>query len=1186
MNSRQKDSRDLEVLCSVARAAGSTLDVREVALRAWTEIEGLIHPDICLIVSYDSDQNVFTIPFFVQSGTRYDLPDRIDSATGLAGYVLRTRRPVFIPDLLQAEAELAEMDIRRMRVGDLSREERAYVGVPMMARGHFQGVFSLQSYTPNAFHPDRLGLIQAIGNQIGIAMESAHLFRKSTEQLASLRTVLDSAPIGIIAFDENGIVRQVNRYHAETFGRGAMDDYVGRVCMTDKEVVGRDIASSCAELLAAGRPFELSSLPVRTHFTGHDAVVNATGVPLHRGEAVSGGVVLVEDATESRLLEKQLVRTERLDALSEMAIGLTRNLNNLMAVILGTAQLLQSRQELPSIVEDRARTIGQTVQRAAAIVRKLQSLTRSDPTGKSHSLVDPNSIVEEALGFSRHSGGEASSEVERAVRITRNLGEDLTVYGDSSEIREVVTSLIDNAFDAMPQGGTLAIETRRASVRFREGNEEAVAKASAGDLVDAKGMEGDGGFGQAPCPPPGIDRRGPGNGEWIEIVVTDTGVGMTDEIAERAFEPFFTTKTPKMERGLGLSSARFKVTQYGGSISVRSAVGQGTEVTVTLPAERRTRSPGLQAPPPELAVPSGRTIASRLSRPSLTSLRTPPQLGDVQSSCGCEETGRSHILYAITQAIAGTLDLDEILEKTWREISRLLRPDSCVIAPYDEDTDRFFATFGIESGKQVIGPQGMSSKDGYIGWILRTGQPLLVSDLPREEPSLAAQGIVRMRAGDLSRVGRSYLGVPMTAQGRPQGVLSIQSYQPGAFSSDDLGIMKAVADQIGAAIRNSRMLRKVEEQADLLTSVVENVPIGIAVFDTVGAIVIANAPFWSCFECDDTSAHAPIPSMFIPSRGISAELASRFRRALETGTATDNYRYVCDLSPSGRRAVLRVWCKPLLDGSGAATGGLVLARDVTEEEEMFQRSVRAERANALNEMAKNVAHNFNNLLAVIRGCADLIVLDKNDRAAVLEHARMIIETVHRTSQISRQIQSFTGGRDPVESTESVELRAVVDKALATSEQNLQKLSQKMGSVARVEVKLQPDLLVRAKGTELQDVVCSLIFNAAEAMPQGGTITISAGERTEGSGQPGLGQTQTLPRWVDLVISDAGTGMTEEVCARCFEPLFTTKGPNLGLGLGLSAAYGLVTRLGGDIFVRSAPGKGSAFTVRLPAAPVS
>ena len=232
-------------------------------------------------------------------------------------------------------------------------------------------------------------------------------------------------------------------------------------------------------------------------------------------------------------------------------------------------------------------------------------------------------------------------------------------------------------------------------------------------------------------------------------------------------------------------------------------------------------------------------------------------------------------------------------------------------------------------------------------------------------------------------------------------------------------------------------------------------------------------------------------------------------------------------------------------------------------EESHQRIIRTERLRALGEMAGGVAHDFNNVLAVVVGRAQL--LQRQVEAPDVRRQLEIIERVAQDgAQTVRRIQEFSRMRR-TRPWQRVDLPEVVREVVEAARPRWSDQAQARGVTYTMRLDLAPVPAVIGDPAELRECLLNLLFNALDAMPHGGALTFSTG--IDGDR-------------VVCVVTDTGVGMTDEVRQRCFEPFFTTKAEH-GTGLGLSMAYGIVTRHGGDIEVWSRPGQGSRFTVRLP-----
>lgn len=237
-------------------------------------------------------------------------------------------------------------------------------------------------------------------------------------------------------------------------------------------------------------------------------------------------------------------------------------------------------------------------------------------------------------------------------------------------------------------------------------------------------------------------------------------------------------------------------------------------------------------------------------------------------------------------------------------------------------------------------------------------------------------------------------------------------------------------------------------------------------------------------------------------------------------------------------------------------------------EEQLRQATKME---AIGQLAGGMAHDFNNILTVVLGSAELML---HDRSLAPKH-RALVDRILRASQraagLTRQLLAFS--RKQVLSMVVLEPNAVV-KDMASMLEPL------LGEDVALELDLAGDAgCARADRTQLEQVLLNLAVNARDAMPAGGTFTV----RTAKVGPDALGEAPLAPAdaYVMIEARDTGAGMTPDVQARIFDPFFTTKPQGAGTGLGLSTVYGIVRQSGGVIRVESAPGKGATFRIFLP-----
>jgi signal transduction histidine kinase len=241
-----------------------------------------------------------------------------------------------------------------------------------------------------------------------------------------------------------------------------------------------------------------------------------------------------------------------------------------------------------------------------------------------------------------------------------------------------------------------------------------------------------------------------------------------------------------------------------------------------------------------------------------------------------------------------------------------------------------------------------------------------------------------------------------------------------------------------------------------------------------------------------------------------------------------------------------------------------LARLKTTQEEVIQR----ERMHALGRMANGIAHDFNNALAPILGFSELLLM-KPETLQDARRARGYIEMIHNSAKesavIVSRLREFYRYRDEGEVFMPVVINDLVLQVISLTQPRWKDQALAEGVMIDMRTEMSNVPTVPANEGELREVLANLIFNAIDAIPVRGTITI----RTEVQG-----------RWLVITVSDDGIGMTEEVRARCLEPFYSTK-KNEGTGLGLGSVYGIVRRHEGEIDIQSEPGRGTAISISLP-----
>ena len=245
---------------------------------------------------------------------------------------------------------------------------------------------------------------------------------------------------------------------------------------------------------------------------------------------------------------------------------------------------------------------------------------------------------------------------------------------------------------------------------------------------------------------------------------------------------------------------------------------------------------------------------------------------------------------------------------------------------------------------------------------------------------------------------------------------------------------------------------------------------------------------------------------------------------------------------------------------------LAMLRDITEQQDMEEQLRDSQKMEAVGRLAGGVAHDFNNILGIISGHAELLEAGASGPTE-RERAEKIISATEKAASLTRQLLAF--GRKQVMSLKLLDLAAVLE-GLSSMVDCL------VGAGVQISIRATKNVgLVRADQSQMEQVIMNLTANAREAMPEGGTLTITIDRYESSTDQPDLPPGE----YARLSVSDTGAGMSQEVQAQIFEPFFTTK--KTGSGLGLSTVYGIVKQSGGYITVTSEAQRGSTFSVYLP-----
>ncbi|TYC60598.1 PAS domain S-box protein [Rhodobacterales bacterium] len=364
--------------------------------------------------------------------------------------------------------------------------------------------------------------------------------------------------------------------------------------------------------------------------------------------------------------------------------------------------------------------------------------------------------------------------------------------------------------------------------------------------------------------------------------------------------------------------------------------------------------------------------------------------------------------------------------------------------------------------------------------------------------------------------------------------------------------------------------RALQQSEDWLRLVTDNIPALIAYLAPGPVFRFANRRYADWFG-QSVASIAGRKAPDIVGDELYAELAPHIERAFEGNAVSYEYKR---RRSDGSTAFMRSTLIPDMTADGRTLGIFVLSLDATEQKQAEAALVRSQRMDAVGKLTGGLAHDFNNLLAILMG--NLLSLGRAegpvDKKDLESRVAPMLEATKRGSDLIQRLLAFSRGKaiDP----QVVPLKKVLETTARLLEGSLPSdiLLRVEADDAAVGARIDP--------VQMETALVNLAFNARDAMPGGGTLTMTLAQEDLGRQEAAkLGVPQGA--YGLIRVSDTGTGMDDETRLQIFEPFFTTKSFGTGSGLGLSMVYGFIRQSGGGLQVDSEPGAGTSLTLYLP-----
>jgi GAF domain-containing protein len=518
------------------------------------------------------------------------------------------------------------------------------------------------------------------------------------------------------------------------------------------------------------------------------------------------------------------------------------------------------------------------------------------------------------------------------------------------------------------------------------------------------------------------------------------------------------------------------------------------------------------------------------------------------------------------RAVTASLDPARTIQVILEQAKAVLGVESCGLMTTDPASGDLVSVASLDLPPSMVSRIRIREGEGIAGLAVRDRRPVQSSDLERDP---------RVKYPELPRASglRSMLAVPLRVGDRAIGAISAFRKDAHRFSPAEEELLLALADQAAIALEHARLYtelegmvaertRELDTQKRFVEVVLETLPLGLFVLDADLLVVRANRAGASALGCDP-EARCAFPGGLMPDQARAVE--ALLRDAFQTRRVGS---LEAEITVEGSPRTVRLTVAPFRPEGDGVTHVVALVEDVTLAKRLERQMLLTERLTTAGRLASGVAHELNNPLATIAGCAESLrarlgeggLGERPDLEDFRHYLGLIEEEAYRCKEITGSLLQFV--REPGSRRGPTDLNALIVKTIELLAH--QARFGEAGFATELDPALPP---VAANEGQLRQVFLGLAANGLEAMEGRGRLTIrSRARRGE----------------VEVEFEDEGTGIPDEILGRIFDPFFTTKPPGQGTGLGLAIAQSIVNDHGGRIEITSRPGKGSLFRVVLPA----
>ncbi len=451
----------------------------------------------------------------------------------------------------------------------------------------------------------------------------------------------------------------------------------------------------------------------------------------------------------------------------------------------------------------------------------------------------------------------------------------------------------------------------------------------------------------------------------------------------------------------------------------------------------------------------------------------------------------------------------------------------------------------------------------------RDQKPFLINNVNDIENDLSGRSLKFMKGLNVN----GFICVPIIYEGKSEGILAVDNSKleiPATQS--DLSLLTGIAQQIGISLNNAFAHKKIKESEERFRNLSDNSPDIIYRLDQEGKFSYVNTAWKDVLGHNKNEIENKHFNDFIRQEDHAA-FVNIFQDILENKSTIRDKNFII-LNNKGLPRYVTFTGAPDIDAEGNVMGVVGTLKDITRLRIMEAQLLQASKMEAVGTLTGGIAHDFNNIIQAIMGYNQIMISGRSGNETEISYLKSIGELIQRSRELVGQLMLFGKKVEPLSKIINIneEIRSIHSLLIKS-----------IPKMIEIQTNLHDDIFpLIADSTQIGQIIMNLVINARDAMGDSGKIIISTNNIILQENTSIAGLNIPSGNYIELSVSDTGSGMEKELIQHIFEPFFTTKEPGKGTGLGLAVVHGIVKNHSGFIYCESAPNEGTTFRILLPA----